>query len=428
MPSRVDRASRFAGWSVAALAIVMHWVWALCSPTQPFSDFLRYFEVASEFAATGNLDHQGRPYIFQPPAWPFLLGVLFKLTGPSVLAGKMLNAALSSGSVLMLWSLLLRFARPGWLRVLAFGCVALCPLWIGFTGVLGTESLSAFLMVATVWALACAPRPWLVSGIVLGLLVLNRPQFQLLIPMMLAYGLWRGRTLSFRFLLWSCIAVAVVVPWIVRNHRVTGHFVAVAAYSGYVLLVNNNDVNPGTGWMPLSDVPLSDRDRTRMESVGAGELFRPGDEDRKTFEWTPAIDAVATAIALDWVRANPARFLRNAMWRLWRTYGDSVEMKVWIDRDGVWPRWLLGYRCIVGWLAFVAASVGAIRLASKDAPPTLIVAAAMYGIGIAVAAVFEGQGRYMLPTWPLVALLAISPIPSGAPRAPVAAQAAAGVD
>ncbi|MCU0866372.1 MAG: glycosyltransferase family 39 protein [Planctomycetes bacterium] len=414
MQASDDRTARNLGWLVVGLAVVLQWGWALWSPTQPISDFQRYYEVASEFAATGELSHQGRPYIFQPPAWPFTLGCLFKLTGPSVLAGKLLNALLGSLAVAMLWSLLLRLARPGWLRVVAFAPVALCPLWIGYTSVLGTECLSAFLMVTTVWTMIFAPGRWLVSGLCLGLLVLNRPQYQLLIPALLLWSLWHGRGMFWRVLLWSLVAAAVVAPWTLRNLRVTGSFVTVAGYSGYVLLVNNNGGNPETGWMPLSDIELTAADRERFEAVGAGDLFRPGDEDAKTFRWTPAVDAIASSIAVRWILANPGEFLRKAAVRLWRMYGDSVEMTTWITRGTEWPAPVLHYRRAIGWLAFAAAVFGMLRLLRRDTHPALIVTVAMYGLGIATAAVFEGQGRYALPTWPLVALLAVGARPRAA--------------
>jgi hypothetical protein len=418
MQASDDRTARNFGWLVVGLAVVLQWGWALWSPTQPISDFKQYYEIASEFAATGQLSLDGRPCFFQPPAWPFALGCLFKVTGPSVLAGKLLNALLTSATVVMLWSLLLKFARPGWQRVLVFAPVALCPLWIGYVSVLGTECLSAFLLVATVWTMTFLRARWLVSGIVLGLLVLNRPQFQLLIPALLLWSLWHGRGMFWRVLVWSLVAAAVVAPWTLRNQRVTGHFVTVAGYSGYVLLINNNGSNPTTGWMPLSDIAFRDEDRARFASLGVEDLLGPGDEDEKRFRWTPPVDALARSIAVQWILDNPGEFLRKAAIRLWRMYGDSVELTTWITRGTEWPAPVLHYRRAVGWVAFAAAVFGILRLLRRDTHPALIVTVAMYGLGIATAAVFEGQGRYALPTWPLVALLAVGARPRAAGPSP----------
>lgn len=409
---------RTAGWLMVGIAIAAQWSWALLSPTVPVSDFQRYFEVASEYAATGSLTHHGRPFLFQPPAYPFALGCLFRLTGPSVVAGKLLNAALTSAAVVMLWLSLRRFVRPGWPGVLAFAPVALCPLWIGYIGVLGTECLSAFLVVATLWALGSLPGPWnvLASGIALGALVLNRPQFQLLIPAMLAWSLWARRDQFRRLCAWSLVAVLVVAPWTLRNWHVTGSFVTVAGYSGYVLLVNSNSANHATGWMPLSDIPLSDAERARFDAVGAGDLFEPGDEDAKTFRWTPRIDAVARSVAASWILADPVEFVRRAGRRMWKTYGDSIELRWWVTHGNEWPLPILEYRSWLGWIAFGLALVGMLRLSRRDAPPALVLAAATYGIGIATTVVFEGQGRYVLPTWPLVAPLALAALGAVPPQ------------
>jgi hypothetical protein len=147
-------------------------------------------------------------------------------------------------------------------------------------------------------------------------------------------------------------------------------------------------------------------------------LFRPGDEDAKTFLWTPEVDAIARSIAVQWILANPGEFLRKAALRLWHMYGDTVELTVWITRDTEWPAPVLGYRRALGWLAFVLVVLGMLRLLRRDMHPALIVTVAMYGLGIATAAVFEGQGRYALPTWPLVALLAVGARPRTEPPTP----------
>jgi hypothetical protein len=81
------------------------------------------------------------------------------------------------------------------------------------------------------------------SGVFLGLTTLTRPEshlyiFLLWIPLMVAYRKDKVKVLS-RYVLFLTIYFIVLSPWIVRNYRLTGRFIATVPMVGFIYIYNN---------------------------------------------------------------------------------------------------------------------------------------------------------------------------------------------
>lgn len=417
MPSH-PRSSALTGLLLILVAgILLRVAFVASVPIPPVSDFARYVEVATNLANGQGLQVAGTPFIGQPPLYPAALGAWFSAFGAHVAAGKALNLLLGSAT-LLLWAF--ASSRSGMRRSWQFASLALLafhPALIAYTGVLGTETLAVFLAVLA-FALACLPMWMPVSGIlgvVLALIALNRPQL-LPLPIGVVFCLLLGRFDLPRVR--SCLVMllafgAVLLPWTLRNEALFDHAIPVSANSGYTLLVNNNADNQTGGWMPLSRVPLSAQDlkRFQQEADLAPAFLAGGDEDAKFLQWTPAADGVARSIALDWMSEHPQSVLRLAAMRI-KASMDPATLLYWpfIDVEGApaWLGWVVG---LLDVLLVLLAAMGAVRawLQLRQLSLATLLALGMLGLGWLSIAVFEGQGRYLIPMLPAMLWLLAAP-------------------
>ena len=192
--------------------------WALVTPNYvPISDANQYYELASNLAS-------GRGYsmyfpqltvhatAFRPPLYPAVLGVVYWLFGPSIVAGRVLNVVIGLAVILLAAALAGRLAgaRAG---LMAGLCVALYPPLIANDVVLLSEPLSLALLLGVV--LALSDRRVVLGGLLCGLLVLTRPSAQ---GIALVVAVWLVTQVGWRRSLYFVGVVSVVVtPWIIRN-------------------------------------------------------------------------------------------------------------------------------------------------------------------------------------------------------------------
>jgi len=369
----------------------------------PFSDFKRYFDIASEFAATGNLSCQGHPFVFQSPAYPLFLGALFWMFSPVVLVGKLANAVLAILVLAIFWKVIQRQEFSPWARLLALAVVAFFPPMLSFVSVLGQEMLALFFVVVILWLVK---RGGFLLGLCCGLLALTRPQF-ILLPFCLAGlgWLWKWYSKQACALLLAGFALALS-PWVVRNWRVFHAFIPTTGHSGYVLLVNNNPANRAGVWMPLSKIALTKEQRDVFRAMKAEFLLEEGDEDWKGVVWTPALDKAVFRMAADNIKKDPLRFIEMGFRRIWNTYftGGTCALYWAFNGDNQAVPTLNN---LTDWFAIVVffLSVAGIVVVARQRDPVLIGAALLFLISLLAVFVFEGQGRYVLPAMPASAIL-----------------------
>ncbi|MCK4511952.1 glycosyltransferase family 39 protein [bacterium] len=256
----VDRTIR-SRWFVpvcllAALAVRVLWV-ILFDPT-PVSDFGWCHARAIDLAAGAGFSADGVPTAFWPIGYPAVLGVLYRLCGPSLLAARLLNALLSTGTLAIVYGITRKLFRSvptaRWtLLILAF-----YPDQIAFTSILASETLSAFTLLLGILLLLderLSVRRAALSGFVLGLACLVRPHM-IIVPAIVcavsALGQEGRRRLGAhlrRTLVVYAVLAVTLVPWAVRNYGVFGHLVYVSTNGGIVLYMGNNREATGRyGW------------------------------------------------------------------------------------------------------------------------------------------------------------------------------------
>jgi hypothetical protein len=136
------------------LAVRGLWL-ALMHPPQQ-SDFLWYYTHAVQIAEGKGYVWGGHPTAYWPIGYSFFLSILFRFTGPSVTAGLIANALLSTGIVVLVYALAYRLVQRSAVAVAAAWAYTILPSAIEWNAVLGSEELFTFLLMAALFTYAGA--------------------------------------------------------------------------------------------------------------------------------------------------------------------------------------------------------------------------------------------------------------------------------
>lgn len=378
----------------------------LLIPVTPTSDAEWYVLRAVGLAAGhGYLDNDGAPTAFWPAGWPMAMSVLFRITGPSLVALGLFNLACSVATgylALLLGRRLFGSEAAARLGLLLF---AIYPNAIGYVPLALTEVFYTALLLLGCW-LVIARRSllWLfAAGVVFGFATLVKAQTLVMVPLLFAIDwlragdVWRRLpVLVGQGALVLAAAALTVMPWTMRNHAQLGAWIAVSTNGGFTLLTGNNDTATGdyTPADPTVTALMARKDLT--------EVTR---------------DAEAKRLGLEWIAAHPGRFLTLAprkLARLWLPDGEAE----WAYQAGApsYARFELLYRAVrvanqayyaLLMLGFAAAFV--VMTIRRQAEQQRWVGWWLLPWGVAaypslIALVFSGQSRFHYPVMPFVCL------------------------
>ena len=202
---------------------------------------------------------------YWPPAFIFLAGFVerFLGTGHSFLAVRTVDAVLGAATAVLAADIGRRLTDSRAVGVLAGVLWALYRPGIYYTDAFLSVTLGTLTFLAVIDALLWfRPRPtaWrlVACGVLLGLGTLTKPtELPLIIPAFVYFGLRRPRGFDLRFAALAtagilAVALAVNVPWTVRNLRVTGAPVFVDVNGGVNFYIAHNPRATGE-WMNLGN-------------------------------------------------------------------------------------------------------------------------------------------------------------------------------
>src|SRR4051812_33762263 len=194
-----------------------------------------------------------------PVGYPALLGLAYAVFGPSPVVAMLVNAVLGALAVFAAHRCVIRYASRR--RALIAGLLlALHPGLVFYTPALMTEGVTAEMLVVATWL---SLRVGSGSGVRLRLLALGacvgglclvRPQLLLMAPIFGFFALEaqepRYLARAVRALLVSAVAIAVCLPWTLRNCARMDRCVFVSANGGWNLLIGSAPEANGA-WIPI---------------------------------------------------------------------------------------------------------------------------------------------------------------------------------
>jgi 4-amino-4-deoxy-L-arabinose transferase-like glycosyltransferase len=391
--------------------------------TYPVGDARDYLRAAHQF-------RDGSYTSIRPPLWPATLSAAIAISAwwnpqsvtpigetlpgqrrpprpaPSDLDLARLLCVLFSSITVWLMFLLgkeLFDARAG---LVAAGCAAFYPNFVGYTHLLWADSQLLMLNAGWLWLLLRGARsnslPLLAAaGITLGLAALTRQLVASFAWIGAAWLLWNGLAAPRRKLAMAAtflLAVAIpIAPWMARNTADLGRLVPIAPAGGWALLHGVTDDVPGE--VARAGIPAALRRVPPVTPLETNEL------------------ALNHALAI--IRADPAGYLQRVVVvnvpDLWRLGSRVIEYLRWGGGSG--PQRQHGYRGVPGWLgraaigvfvaAYLAALIGGILgVAAAPRWRETCLFAAFVVHGIAMHAIVGANLRHRIYLMPVMLLYA----------------------
>jgi hypothetical protein len=371
----------------------------------PVSDFKKYFDLAQNFSEFGTLSLYGQIFSFQPPLYPWLLGAIFYLFGATLFVAKCTNLVFSCLAAIIYYELINKIfgiSRAGFLALALF---LLFPPLALYLQVLGAETLAILIICSLMYFLQMKLTFFvqIAIGVLFFALNITRPQYAIISILIIAYFLFKekkGGVMALAF-------VMLTSSYIYRNYLAYDGFVPLSSNSGYVLLVNNNEQNKLSGWMPLTKIGLTEEEKGLINLHSSIDLFSNLDEDYKTLFWTPASDKIARDLAIRWIANNGGEFVNLAWLRFSRSFFRvSEEVLGWVYYAKKIPDYMLAVSNFILIICYLGSFVGLLKLnLIKENKTLMLVLPLFVFFNIFSAIVFEGQGRYYLPIHPVLCVL-----------------------
>ena len=318
---------RFDWFAVVILvgALLARIIWMMRTETVQLFDFANYHMVARNIALGYGHTMHGLPVAWQGSGYPLVLGMFYRLVGTAtVRAGQWLNVVFSMGT-LVFATLIYRkvFSAKGF-YLLALGITAFLPQYIAYVNVLGTEVFFTLVLAVLIWAqlyllddkvtLKWQTISLVFIGVLTGVATLTRP-FMLAYPVILGVLSYSRNKQIKRALAYAAFCfmftALTVAPWTWRNYQQFGRFIPVSYNGGYVLFINNNDINVSGGWMDPRWATVHHPERH--------EILVAAHVDR-TIHQIHEIEPYLNRWAREWILANPLEYLKMGVLRVNTTF------------------------------------------------------------------------------------------------------------
>ena len=371
-----------------------------------FNDAFFYHSVAAMAAdGKGFSTLDGRPFGQWPPGYPFLLSLVYRVTGTHPMPGEYLNAVIGTATVPLMYSVGLRALGRIEARFCAIA-IAFLPGQIYFADVVMSEPLFVMMIVLVLWVLAHrdpSPQTAAMLGVIIGLSVLTRGEGPLMFLMPVAAWFPRigRRELAERMAVVVGVAVLCVVPWTLRNYSVFHQFIPVSTNFGSTFWAGHNPTATGEQTYPPASL-----------TAQAG----PSNARFYQIEQSKVLQKAAT----DWIKQNPLKDISLIPWKvLGLTQGDGDAIYYWVNKtgNGVKPMskpWADRLATVgdLGWYLLLSGFFVSLVVFGRTMLRNGVLRASlayMTASALMYSIVLYGQFRYHIPLEPLM-ILATAPL------------------
>ena len=367
-------------------------------------------------------DWIGSEIFFQAPLYPYTLAVIYAVTGGGPLLVYLIQILCAVAGC---WALYRagRLLEPERAEVVGLGAALLGALYAPFVFYdvqLLKESFAVSLVCFLLWTVLSARDPtrkasargvwwlWMLSGALLGVLILLRENAMMLVPILLLLAVLGcpGSPIAVRpgGLRAAAAALGVacaLTPVAVRNGIVGGAYLPTTFNSGIVFYIGNNAESDGSYQPVTAGKQVPRLERSEPIRVAEQTLGRDLTDSEVSAYWLQR--------SLDWARAEPLDFLRLqfrklALYWRWNEWPDAVDY-AWMRQRSV-PLGLLPFQFgSVILLALWGLWNRRHQLLAQDLPMVL------WAVGwTASTVIFFVFSRYRIPMMPALMLWAAVPL------------------
>lgn len=348
-----------------------------------FPDEIRYDRIAQELIT-------GRGFVSSStsPGYPVFLASIYGFYGRSFLTVRVVQALLGTGLILLIYLIGKNLFNQK-VGLLAAFLSALDPVAIFFTGLLLSETLYSFILLAAVYfwlKLSRDARTTLKSGffwiasILWGMAILIKPiSLQLLIFCALVKIIAsRFHKKTIMSTLGICLlSLAIQTPWVLHNYSLCGKFILTTTGGGITLYESNNPkADGGPGYEKI----VWTEEMKKMNEVEIDRYFKHE--------------------ALEFIRKNPGRFLELAGKKFLRFWSVVPNAKDFQRPIYFWTS-LIFYTPV-----FILGCVGIIQGIKRWRELALLYCVIIFFT--LTHMVFLGSVRYRMPVMPFMLLFTAS--------------------
>jgi tetratricopeptide (TPR) repeat protein/4-amino-4-deoxy-L-arabinose transferase-like glycosyltransferase len=373
------------------------------------------------------------PYV-RPPGYPYFLAIVYLLTGYSYTAVRLIQMAVGLLSCWLLYRLGRRvFAEP--IALLSAFLMSTYWAFILFEAELNSPALIVALVLGILnlmldWAEAPRPRTLAWAGLLFGLLVLDRPETLLFLPVLLLWAVlagpvqlpWAKRALQVALI--PLIVVLCIAPITLRNYVRSGEFVPICTIGGLNFYAGNNP--EATGYFPNIDFHAlfgvaQGLSHHNFPQLVAGLERKTGQEGLTQSD----LEDYFVSEALRFIRENPGQtlllWLKKAAY-FWGPHEISSDKVFEVEkRESALLRILPPF-----WLFMCLAATGVVMLALRRRVPVfrtwvqegswrpLSLIACFVAVCFVTHLIFFVVARFRMPVIPFVLLLAAFAMAHGA--------------
>ncbi len=182
--------------------------------------------------------------ILRMPGFPLFLAGAIKISNGSYLFARLMLAVIGTLCCLFVY-MLGKELYDKQVGLIAAGWCAITPIYAGFSVVLLSETLFALLMLINLWLGTLLYQKIkdgqtglllsIATGVLIGLGTLVRPSWILATPILAVFIILIAEKKMKGFIAASLIIAGLFVtllPWTIRNHQVSGHWVVTSLWSG----------------------------------------------------------------------------------------------------------------------------------------------------------------------------------------------------
>ena len=327
---------------IFAIAFALRLAYILLAHTYKFKPDQNDFSFGYEMGRIGHAIATGRgfanpfgpptgPTAWEPPLYPYLIAVVFKITGIYTHASAFILLSINSLFSALTCVPIFLIARKCFSEKVAvwsaWGWALLPTVMYWSTRWVWETSLAAFLLALIFWlALELenlrGAMPWIAFGVLWGVAVLTNTSLVTFLP---ASGLWpwyrrwkTGKRSVVSVGLAAVFFFATIAPWLVRNYESFGKFIFIRSNFGAELRLGNGPGADGT-WMSYlhpTQNPLALQQYEQM-----GEVAYVAERKRQ---------------AMDFIRADYGRFAWISFKRFvyyWAGRPRSSEISALVDNS-----------------------------------------------------------------------------------------------